>query len=406
MHIRSLSLRQFRTYNRLELDLPASPILLLGANAQGKTSLLEAIAYLAVGRSPLTGTDQHLIRWSAIEAAMPFAYLQAEVVQRNRTDLIEIALEQKTLSNGNTRLEKQIKLNQHPIRQMDLAGHLNVVIFLPEDVDLVSGAPAGRRRFLDDLLSQVYPAYVEALNEYQTALSRRNALLRHLRDFGGDPAQLVPLEETLVQTGVTLSLYRRRLVKALTFYADRLHQELAGSEKAWLQLQYEPNFDPLRPPAVDYQLGLLPEMLGESPVDLDTLYEAYRTMLYSQRRIEIERGMTLIGPHRDELRFISAGVDMGTFGSRGQQRTVVLALRLAELRWLEQETRESPVLLLDEVLAELDRARRAYLLNLLGDVEQAILCTTDAEMFPASFRQKTQMFEVAEGIISRLNGTP
>lgn len=400
MHIRSLSLRQFRAYSRLELDLPASPILLLGANAQGKTSLLEAIAYLAVGRSPLTNTDQHLIHWGAVEAAMPFAHLKTEVVHRNRADLIEIALEQKTLSNGSARLEKQIKLNQHTIRQMDLAGHLNVVVFLPEDVELVSGAPAGRRRFLDDLLSQVYPAYVEALGEYQTALSRRNALLRHLRDFGGDAAQLAPLEETLVQTGVTLSLYRRRVVKALTFYADRLHHDLTGGA-AWLQLQYEPNFDPLRPPAVDYQIGLLPETTGESPVDLDALHEAYRTMLHSQRRTEIDRGMTLTGPHRDELRFISDGVDMGTFGSRGQQRTVVLALRLAELRWLEQETRESPVLLLDEVLAELDRARRTYLLNLLGNVEQTILCTTDAEMFPESFRQKTLLLEVAEGIIYR-----
>ncbi len=405
MHIRSLSLRQFRTYNRLELDLPASPILLLGANAQGKTSLLEAIAYLAVGRSPLTNTDQHLIHWRAVEAAMPFAHLKTEVVHRNRIDLIEIALEQKTLSNGNARMEKQIKLNQHTIRQMDLAGHLNVVIFLPEDVELVSGAPAGRRRFLDDLLSQVYPTYVEALGEYQTALSRRNALLRHLRDFGGDVAQLAPLEETLVQTGVTLSLYRRRVVKALTFYADRLHHDLTGGA-AWLKVQYEPNFDPLRPPAVDYQIGLLPETAGESPVDLDALYNAYRTMLHSQRRTEIDRGMTLTGPHRDELRFISDGVDMGTFGSRGQQRTVVLALRLAELRWLEQETRESPVLLLDEVLAELDRARRTYLLNSLGNVEQTILCTTDAEMFPESFRQKTLMLEVAEGIISRLDRFP
>lgn len=399
MHIRSLSLRQFRTYNRLELDLPAAPILLLGANAQGKTSLLEAIAYLAVGRSPLTTTEQHLIHWNAVEAAMPFAHLKTEVVRRNRSDIIEIALERKTLSNGSARLEKQIKLNQHTIRRMDLAGRLNVVLFLPDDVQLVGGSPSGRRRHLDDLLAQVYPAYVEALTSYQKALTRRNALLRHLRDVGGDAKQLAPLEETLIQTGVTISLYRRRVVKALNFYADRLHQELTGGA-AWLQMQYEPNFDPLRPPKVDYQIGLLPETAEESPVDLDVLHEAYRQSLREGRRREIDRGMTLTGPHRDEMRFISGGIDMGTFGSRGQQRTVVLALRLAELRWLEQETRESPVLLLDEVLAELDRARRSYLLNLLGGVEQTILCTTDAEMFPENFRKKTLMLEVAEGIIS------
>jgi DNA replication and repair protein RecF len=401
MHIRSLSLRQFRTYNRLELDLPASPILLLGANAQGKTSLLEAIAYLAVGRSPLTTTDQHLIHWNAVEAEMPFAHLKTEVVRRDREETIEIALERKTFSNGSARLEKQIRLNQHIIRRMDLAGHLNVVVFLPTDIDMVSGSPSGRRRFLDDLLSQVYPAYVEALTDYQTALSRRNALLRHLRDAGGDSAQLAPLEEILVQTGVTISLYRRRVVKALTFYADGLHQELTGGT-AWLQLHYEPNFDPLRPPEVDVQIGLLTDAVEETPVDVNVLHEAYRKALRNQRRKEIDRGMTLTGPHRDELRFISEGVDMGVFGSRGQQRTVVLALRLAELRWLEQETRESPVLLLDEVLAELDLARRSYLLNLLGGVEQTILCTTDAEMFPEGFRKKTLMLEVAGGIITRV----
>lgn len=401
MHIRSLSLRQFRTYNRLELDLPASPILLLGANAQGKTSLLEAIAYLAVGRSPLTTTDQHLIHWNAIEAEMPFAHLKTEVVRRDREETIEIALERKTFSNGSARLEKQIKLNQHTIRRMDLAGHLNVVVFLPTDIDMVSGSPSGRRRFLDDLLSQVYPAYVEALTDYQTALSRRNALLRHLRAAGGDSAQLAPLEEILVQTGVTISLYRRRVVKALTFYADGLHQELTGGT-AWLQLHYEPNFDPLRPPEVDVQIGLLTDAVEETPVDVNVLHEAYRKALRTQRRKEIDRGMTLTGPHRDELRFISGGVDMGVFGSRGQQRTVVLALRLAELRWLEQETRESPVLLLDEVLAELDLSRRNYLLNLLGGVEQTILCTTDAEMFPEDFRKKTLMLQVAEGIITRV----
>jgi len=388
-------------YNRLELDLPAAPILLLGANAQGKTSLLEAIAYLSLGRSPLTSTDQHLIHWNSVQADLPFAHLQAEVIRRNRVDFIEIALQHKALSNGHARLEKKIKLNQSVIRRADLAGHLNVVMFMPEDVTLPGGPPSGRRRHLDDLLSQVYPDYVEALSDYQTAASRRNALLRHLREFGGDVAQLAPLEAVLVRTGVSISLYRRRLINALTFYADRLHQDLTGG-LAWLKVQYQPNFDPLRPPAIDYQMGLVSQAVDEPPVNVDALHEAYREMFNRRRRQEIERGMTLIGPHRDEVRFVSDGVDIGTFGSRGQQRTAVLALRLAALRWLAQETGEAPVLLLDEVLAELDRARRGYLLDLLGDVEQTILATTDAEMFPDAFRQKTMLLEVSGGIITPL----
>lgn len=399
MRIRSLSLRQFRTYNRLELDLPSGPILLLGANAQGKTSLLEAIAFLAIGSSPLTNVDQQVIHWDAEEASLPFSHVSAEVVRRDRVETLEIAIERKPTSNGHQRMQKSVRIDQRQVRRSNLAGHLNVVLFLPEDLDLVHGPPTGRRHYLDNLLSQVYPTYVEVHAAYRQAVSRRNALLRHLRRRGGDPMQLVPLEERLVRTGVTVSLYRRRVIRELTAHVDRLHRELTGGQ-AWLRLQYKPNFDPVRPPDSDYQMGLLPETEPEPPVDVESLYEAYREALAHRRSHEIERGMTLVGPHRDEMRFISNERDMGIFGSRGQQRTTVLALHLAELHWLEQTTGESPVLLLDEVLAELDRARRRYLLDLLSGVEQTILATTDAELFPDSFRKHTTTFRVSEGIVT------
>lgn len=401
MYIQSLSLRHFRTYARLELDLPAVPILLLGDNAQGKTSLLEAIAYLALGRSPLTPMDQHLIHWNAAEEGLPFAHLEAHVAKRGRVEHIEIAMERSALANGNTRMTKSIRVDRRTLRRADLAGHLNVVLFLPEDVGLIGGPPAARRRNLDDLLSQVYPAYVECLESYQQALTRRNALLRHLRDEGGDPAQLEPLETQLTRHGVTLSLYRRRTVAALSLQADRIHQELTGGA-AWLQLHYQPNFDPLQPPALDYQLGLLPQEPSQLPVDVAELQQAYRETLCRRRKEAIARGMTLLGPHRDELRFVSQGIDLGVFGSRGQQRTSVLALRMAELQWLKQETGEAPVLLLDEVLAELDRRRRSYLLETLQMMEQTIMATTDAELFPADFRSRAHVLQVREGIITAL----
>ncbi len=402
MYVRSLSLRHFRTYARLELDFPAAPVLLLGANAQGKTSLLEAIAYLALGRSPLTNVEQQLIHWAAAESGMPFAQVQVELARRDRAEVLEIVLERTALTNGKARLQKRVRVNQQTVRRADLAGHLNVVMFLPEDVGLVGGAPELRRRNLDNLLSQVYPAYVDVLAEYETGLARRNALLRHLRDMGGDRAQLQPLEATLARTGVTLSLYRRRILAALSLHADRFHQELTGGQ-SWLQLQYTPNFDPLQPPALDYQLGLLPQTVAQSPADVSTLQKSYLEMLTRLRPKELLRGMTLLGPHRDEMRFISDGIDLGTYGSRGQQRSAVLALRLAELYWLKQETGESPVLLLDEVLAELDRARRGYLLDLLGQEEQVILATTDAELFPTAFRTRTYTLEVAGGIVNPLS---
>ncbi len=397
MYIRSLALRQFRIYDRLELTLPPAPILLLGANAQGKTSLLEAIAFLALGSSPLTSTDQHIIAWDAAEAEMPFAHLKAEVVKGDQIQTLEIALERKQLSNGRHRMQKSVRIDQRSVRISDLAGHLNTVLFLPEDLELVHGSPSGRRRYLDNLLSQVYPTYVEVYDAYKKAVSRRNALLRHLRDRGGDAKQLVPLEERIVRTGVTVSLYRKQVIRELAGHVDRLHKELTGGH-AGLQLRYAPNFEALRlSEPVDRSEGAAD---SESTIDVEALYEAYRRTLARRRSHEIERGMTLVGPHRDEVCFISEGHDLGTFGSRGQQRTAVLALHLAELRWLQRLTGQSPVLLLDEVLAELDRARRGYLLDLLGDVEQTVLATTDAELFPEEFRKHTTTFRVEEGTIT------
>ena len=403
MYIRSLSLRQFRTFNRLELDLPVGPILLLGANAQGKTSLLESIAYMATGQSPLTNVDQHLIHWNAVEADMPFAYLRAEIVRRDRTEDLEIALERHSTSNGHSRMAKRIKIDQRTVRRADLAGHFNVVFFLPEDLTLVHGPPEGRRRHLDDLLFQVSSNYVRAMNVYRTALSRRNAVLRHLRENGGDPKQLEPLEHTLANNGVFITSARRRLVDALNIYADRLHQDLTGGT-AWLQLQYEPNFDPLQQPMENDQLNVVGEGADSVDKDVDAYVQYYRSLLIQNRPQEKARGVTILGPHRDDMHFISNSVDLGVYGSRGQQRTAVLALRFAALRWFEHISGESPVLLLDEVLAELDRERRNYLLDLLGEVEQTILATTDAEMFPEEFRKQAAVFEVTQGIITYVDG--
>lgn len=399
MHIQTLSLRQFRTYSRLELALPAAPVLLLGANAQGKTSLLEAIAFLALGSSPLTSVDQHVIQWDAVETNLPFAHIEATVVRKNKSETLEIALERKRISNGTYRMQKSIHIDQRSVTRSELAGHLNIVLFLPGDLTLVHGSPSERRRYFDNLLSQVYPTYVEVHNTYRQAISRRNALLRHLRERGGDPLQLKPLEERIVRSGVTVSLYRRQVIQELNLQIETLHRDLTGGQ-AWLQLQYEPNFELMEPPRPRSSNGLVLEMpASDEPLDIESLYEGYRQVLARKRRREIERGMTLVGPHRDEIRFISNDRDVGTFGSRGQQRTAVLALHLAELRWLERVTGESPVLLLDEVLAELDQARRGYLLQLLNNVEQTILATTDAEMFPDSFRDRVTTFTVSAGEI-------
>ena len=407
MHIRYLSLTNFRNYARLELTLPERPLLLYGANAQGKTSLLEAVYLLATGSSPLTSLDRQLVRWEAEVEGLPYARVWAEVVGGSRIQELEIILEKKSAANGTMRMQKTIRVDRARKRRADLAGRLNVVLFMPQDVELVSGSPSGRRRYMDSTLCQVDGEYCTALEHYSEALRQRNAALRHLRDEGGDPGQLAPFEEMMANQGVIVANGRRELLAALSQRADRVHQQLTGGAE-WLRLEYQPNFDPAAPPEAKYQMGLGLHYNGPPPeVGAEGLVDAFRQALLARRTDEIIRGMTLTGPHRDEMRFVAGRpaqgtheVDLGTYGSRGQQRTAVLSLKLAELEWMQERTGESPVLLLDEVLAELDAKRKGYLLAQVDAVEQGLLTATDIEMFSTDFRERAVLWAVEGGVVT------
>jgi DNA replication and repair protein RecF len=408
MRIRYLSLTNFRNYTRLELTLPERPLLIHGANAQGKTSLLEAIYLLATGSSPIASSDRQLIKWQAEEDGLPYARVWAEIERRDRIIELEVVLEKHTLNNGNKRLQKTIRIDRNRKSRSDLTNQLNVVLFMPQNVDLVAGSPSGRRRYLDDTLCQVDERYSAALDRYTKALRQRNATLRHLRDERGDPAQLAPFEKLLARDGVVIADTRRALLEALSQRAHHIHQELTGGAE-WLKLEYQPNFDPAAPPVLRYQMGMeLSKHHAPLPqeISFEKLVEAYRRALLERRKEEIARGVTVFGPHRDEVLFIAGSpiqgtheVELGSYGSRGQQRTAVLALKLAELDWMKQQTKETPVLLFDEVLAELDKARRGYLLERVDGVEQALLTATDPEMFSDKFLEQSTLWTVERGIV-------
>ncbi len=407
MHIRYLSLTNFRNYARLELTLPERPLLLYGANAQGKTSLLEAVYLLATGSSPLTARDRQIIRWNAEAEGLPYTRVWAEIVSRRQVQELEVVIERKPLANGSVRTQKTIRVDRNRKRRADLAGRLNVVLFMPQDVELVSGPPSGRRRYLDDTLCQVDAAYCDALEKYTEALRQRNAALRYIRDEGGAPSQLTPFEQMLAQQGVVVASGRRRLITALSQRAHRIHQQLTGGAE-WLRLAYQPNFDPTAPPNGEYQMGLGFHDQGPPPgMGAEELVQAFQQALLARRQEEIARGMTVTGPHRDELRFIAGSpaqgtheVDLGIYGSRGQQRTTVLSLKLAELEWMREQTQETPVLLLDEVLAELDATRRGFLLAQVDSVEQGLLTATDPEMFSPEFREQAELWKVQAGVVT------
>ncbi len=408
MRLTRLKLANFRNYAQLDLELPAGPILLHGANAQGKTTLLEAIYYLATTKSPHASNDRQLLNWYANGDEHPLAVgrLTASVQPgKQRPRQLEVRLIRETGGRNGSTFRREVLVNGVKVRLVDLLGNLNVVLFLPEDVALVTASPAERRRYLDITLCQVSRPYCRALSQYNKVLSQRNALLRTLQERGGRPdnsSQLAPWDKKLAELGGHVMVSRAALIADLERRAGRIHYEelTAGAES--LRLDYLPrlqpngNGAPLPAEAIDDPAGwLLARSAGEVAAVL-------RGVLEATRPAELQRGVTLTGPHRDDLRFLVNGRDLADYGSRGQQRTAVLALKLAEVAWMEAQTGERPVLLLDEVLAELDQERRAYLLRCVGAAEQALLTSTDPAMFTAEFLHQAALLEVADGQVRPL----
>ncbi len=383
MRLTHLTLHNVRNYVRLELDLPPGVIVLLGDNAQGKTNLLEAIYYLATTRSPHAGADRELVNWLAIEQEpLPYARLVGRVARGGSELTVEITLTRQENNAG--RYHKQIRLNGVPRRAMDLLGQLTVVLFMPEDIDLVFGPPSLRRRYLDATLCQIDPTYCQALSHYNQVITQRNALLRDLGERGGDPAQLLFWDERLVEHGSQVIARRQEALLALDELVHTIHSELTGGAER-LRLRYLPGVN------VE-ERGTIAENAAR-----------FQAQVAAWRGREIAAGMTLVGPHRDEVRFLIDGIDAGVYGSRGQQRTAALALKLAEVEMMRRETGEYPVLLLDDVLSELDEHRRHLIQSRLDNgPEQAILTTTDLHTLPESFLHRCRLWRVQMGRLTEV----
>lgn len=403
MHISHLSLTNFRNYARLEMSFPTGVIILCGDNAQGKTSLLEAIYYLATSSSPYATSDRQLINWLAEDDPLPYARLVAEVHTRTEIKRVEVTMMNEA-SGQSTRFKKEIRLNGLPRRVMDLLGQIRVVMFLPQDMSLIEGSPSGRRRYLDITLCQTDQGYCRALSQYGKVLSQRNALLRQLqekmqRGERYEASQLLFWDEKLTKLGATVVAGRYHLVRELEKRAQRVHNDLSG-EHEHLRLRYEPGFDATVP--TNGQLTFDVGMMGASTLPSlpePEISERFMEQLVQGRRREIQRGMTLIGPQRDEIRFLVNGRDLGLYGSRGQGRTAVLALKLAELSWMQDQTGDSPILLLDEVAAELDPHRRSYLMERISEVEQVIVTTAEPDLLEDGFLANAAQWQVEAGTI-------
>ncbi|MCY3799421.1 MAG: DNA replication/repair protein RecF [Chloroflexi bacterium] len=401
MKIEHLSLTNFRNYARLEFSPPADrPVVLVGDNAQGKTSALEAIFYLATSTSPYTTSDRQLIHWRTENDPIPFARLSAEIGGANGAyHKLDITL-MLDMTTGAARFKKAIKLNNVDKRVMDVVGMLNVVLFLPRDLSLVEGSPSDRRRFMDGTLRQVDIDYLLALNEYDKILPQRNALLKRIAEKRASPVELEFWDEQLAASGAIIIAGRQRFLRELEVKARATHLALTGGRET-LSLKYLPSILTIAEGG-GRQLSF--DVIG---LDLDRQLSAeaikpqFLERLLAQRREAIGRGITIAGPHRDELRIVINERDCGLFGSRGQARTAVMALKFAELEWMRDQLGEYPLFLLDEVVAELDSRRRSYLLDRLDGRAQTLVTTTEIEIFSPAFRQRATVYQVEAGQISQ-----
>lgn len=377
MHLRTLELDEFRLYRRLSLAIPAGGLRITGENASGKSTLVEAIGLLATLRSARSGSDRELIHWRSGQeyGVAPYARAVGVVDIGGRDARIEVGLQVDAAMTGP--LRKSVKLNGQAVRAIDAVGELKAVLFAPDDVTLLSGSPAGRRRYLDLFISQIDRRYVRSLARYSRVLEQRNSLLKTLAresrnaPVGSASTQLAFWNDELIVYGSYIVARRSLSCAGLATLVRARFSEF--SQSADLRLKYRASGDL--------------EMLNESGTEIDVervrdhVQRRFEQRLDEARADELRRGVSLIGPHRDDFDVQIDGVAIGTYGSRGQQRLAVVAMKLAEAEQMSREAGEAPLILLDDVLSELDMVHRERLLATVSAAgSQLVITSTDAHL--------------------------
>ncbi|HUE67398.1 MAG TPA: DNA replication/repair protein RecF [Candidatus Acidoferrum sp.] len=358
MVLRSLRLRNHRNYSQLDLRPGPGVNVFIGANGQGKTNLLEAVAMLALSSSPRARRESEMVGPVA-PASRIEAEIQAGAIRR------EISI---SLDVEGERTRRTIEVDGARRRAFDLPGHFRVALFWPDDLGLVKAGPELRRRFLNQMLVQVEPGYARSLAGLRRVLEQRNSLLKRIGAGEGGEDMLDAWDAELVQVSREIVDGRAKAVRQLEPEAARCHARIAAGER--LEVTY------LGPP------------------------ENFAEAVHNSRPEDLRRGSTTLGPHRDDLRVLLEGHDARSFASQGQQRTVVVSLKLAEAHLIESRTGERPVLLLDDVLSELDGDRRAALLGEVAAGGQVIITSVEAGPFPPELIADAMVWTVAQGRIA------
>lgn len=394
MEIERLSLRHFRNYTRLDLPFGSGATLLYGPNAAGKTSILEAIALLALSKSPRTSVDRELIGWETphTELIPATARISADIRRQDRTTHLDVIIqarsEPQTQGTSGGSATKVLRVDGKPVRASDLIGFARMVFFAPTDLELITGAPAERRRWIDAMLSQLDGTYLRTLNHYQKVITQRNSLLRLWRERGATPrnaaSELAFWDEQLAQAGAYIMAQRRTALHELSRIAAQTYAAISD-QATLLEARYAANMT--------------------SPWDNQSdAHEALLSAYTKSHTEDMARMQTTVGPHRDDIVVHDRGVDLGSFGSRGQQRSTVLALKMAEVAVMHARSGERPILLLDDVLSELDALRRMHILALIAEPsQQSILTATGVGDFTADFLASAHVLRVDHGHVSAMS---
>ena len=359
MFIKRLQMLNYRNYNVLDINLGPHVNVFMGDNAQGKTNILEGIYYCAFARSHRTSKDRELINWNADNA------LLSVMVGRERLDKrIDISI----LKDG----KKAIQINKIKIKKIgELFGNFNVVMFSPEDLKIIKDSPGVRRKFIDMELCQLNPKYYYNLVQYNKVLNERNSILRN-RNINKDILDVYDMQ--LVEFGYKIIIDRLEYIQKLNKYSAKIHSEItSGKEK--IEFKYISTIK-----------------------DLENIKENFYSLLEKNRVRDCERGITSVGPHRDDFTVLINDIDTKSYGSQGQQRTAVLTIKFSSLKIIKELTGEHPVLLLDDVLSELDFSRKRYILSTIGDIQTIITCTGIEDLYEY-LDDKSKVFKVKDGEI-------
>lgn len=389
MRLTRLDITGYRNIERLEIGLPQRLGVFIGDNAQGKSNILEAIYMLATMRAARAEHDAQVIRRENVNDVLPAARVVGNVDTAEGPLKIEVIVTGRPGPNGHIGT-KTVKVNGVARRLSDATGRLTAVLFTADDLELISGSPSDRRRYLDITLAQVDRVYSAARSRFERILTQRNHLLKRIREGTAQRDELPYWDGELSKDGAIIFQRRAGALAVIAELAQEAHARLAPGEH--LAVHYRPRLEPL---LID--LGAKVE---------DTIAEVYARALDATLGRDVAAGMTLQGPHRDDVYFSLDGFAAAGFASRAQQRTIALSLRLAEARFLHARRGDPPLLLLDDILSEMDAARRDSVLASLGDVDQMLVTGTDWDRFPRSFLADASLFAVEAGSVRPLAAAP